>query len=265
MNFEVLGRGDAAETVLLSSGLGGLGGYWQPQIAALSASFRVILYDQRGTGRNAEVLDATSISAMADDVIAVLDGSGTARMHFVGHALGGAIGLDLALRYKERLASLVLVNAWARLDPHTARCFDVRTRILRDSGVAAYVQAQPIFLHPAAWLSAHAERLAEEEVRGVAHFQGVETLLARIGALRGFDVAARLGAIDTPTLVMAARDDMLVPWTCSQALAEGIAGASLVVAETGGHASNVSDPPVFNAALLGFLMGGPGFMRGPVP
>ena len=250
IHHEVLGRHDAP-TVLLSSGLGGLGAYWKPQLAALTGRYRVILYDQAGTGRSkATLADPYSISAMADDVAAIL---GNTPCHFIGHALGGLVGLDLALRHPHLLTSLVLVNAWAQLDSHTQRCFAVRTAILRDSGVEAYVRAQPIFLHPAAWLSQHAARLVEEEAHGITHFQGAETLLRRIGALRAFDVVDRLGTIRTRTLVMATRDDMLVPWTCSQVLQAGIPNAEVVVSETGGHASNVTDPASFNTQLLRFL------------
>ncbi len=256
LRFGVEGPRGAARTVLLSSGLGGLASYWQPQRAALAERYRVIAYDQRGTGRNPDTLpDDYSIDLMADDVIGILDAAGCSACDFVGHALGGLVGLSLALRYPARLSSLVVVNGWAKLDPHTERCFDVRTALLRDSGPAAYVRAQPIFLHPAAWLSRHADRLAQEEAHAIAHFQGEATLLRRIGALRRFDIDAKLGSIATRTLVVATRDDILVPYTCSEQLAAALPAATLAMFDTGGHAINVTDPEPFNAALLRFLDG----------
>jgi aminoacrylate hydrolase len=253
VRYDLLGP-NAPETVLLSAGLGGLGSYWRPQIEALAARYRVIIYDHRGTGANAADLpEDYTIVAMADDVRDILDDAGVARCHFVGHALGGLVGLALSLRAPTRLASLTLVNAWAKVDAHTRRCFAVRSALLDHAGVEAYVRAQPIFLYPAAWLSRHAERMECEEVQAVAHFQGAANLRSRIGALLAFDVASHLGQIGLPTLVMAARDDVLVPFTASQTLASGIPGARLKLAAEGGHAHSVTAPAAFNAALLTFL------------
>jgi aminoacrylate hydrolase len=254
MHYEVHGSADAAETVLLSAGLGGAGAFWTPQIAALAARFRVVLYDHRGTGANAGPLPENyTITAMADDVIAILDALAIARCAFVGHALGGLVGLDLALRAPERLAKLVLVNAWARTDAQTKYCFAIRKDLLLHVGPEAYVRAQPLFLYPAPWLSQNQARLARDEAHGIAHFQGTDTLLKRIGALTAFDVTARLGDIRVPTLVAAARDDLLVPWTASTILAEGIPGARLWVTPEGGHGYTVTEPDAFNAGLIAFL------------
>ncbi len=255
MYHEVHGEALSGGTVLLSSGLGGAGSFWAPQLQALCRHCRVVTYDQRGTGRSAEPLpDPYSIAVMADDVTAILDELGIGRCHFVGHALGGLVGLDLALRRPDRIGSLVLVNAWARGDAHTTRCFDVRRDLLR-IGPEAYVRAQPLFLYPAPWMARNAERLAREHEHAVAHFQGTDTLLKRIAALLAFDVADRLGEIACPTLVAAARDDLLVPWTASETLAAGIPGARLWVTAEGGHGFTVTEPDAFNAALCGFLAG----------
>lgn len=254
MNYELRGCNDGAPTVVLSAGLGGTASYWQPQLDALASRFRVLLYDQRGTGRNREALrEGYSIAHMADDVVQLLDQAGIDRCHFMGHALGGLVGLELARRSPGRLGRLVLVNAWDRLDSHTARCFSVRERLLDAGGAEAYVQAQPIFLYPAAWLSEHADSVANEEAHGIRHFQGRDTLLKRIGALQAFDVSAELGRIQARTLVVAARDDVLVPWTASERLARVLPDARLHMLESGGHACNVTEAAAFNSAVMDFL------------
>lgn len=243
-----------ADTVLLSAGLGGAAGYWTPQIAALKARYRVIAYDQAGTGRaKRELPEDHSIEAMADEVLSILDASKTEACHFVGHALGGLVGLDIARRVPKRLKTLTVVNGWAKADDHTKRCFEARLLLLKHAGPEAYVRAQPIFLYPAIWLARNAERAKHEDAHGLAGFQGADTLRRRIGALLRFDATADLANMKLPVFVMASRDDVLVPATKSEELAAGIPGAELHMATYGGHGVNVTEPAAFNTLLLDFL------------
>jgi aminoacrylate hydrolase len=243
-----------AETVFLSSGLGGTAGYWAPQLDALKQRCRVVTYDQGGTGRTGGVLAADhSIAAMAEEALAVLDASSTAKAHFVGHALGGLVGLALAQRRPDRLHSLTVVNGWAAASAHTRRCFDMRLLLLKHEGAAAYVRAQPIFLYPADWLARKEAQVAREEAHGLSGFQGEGNLKARIAALLAFDARPTLRTLRVPTLIVASRDDVLVPSAMSEALASGIKGARLHIAPWGAHALNVTEPAAFNALLLDFL------------
>ena len=255
LHFEIReGPSADAPAVILSAGLGGSGAFWAPQIAALTELFRVVLYDHRGTGKSSRDLAApTSVEAMAADIVEVLDAAGVDRAHLVGHAAGGNAGLALALRHPERLISLTVVNGWAGPDPHIRRCFDTRLSLLKDSGAEAYVHAQPLFLYPANWISRNAQRLSEEEVHHIAGFQGAQNMRARIGALLTFDIDARLPEIETPVLVAASADDMLVPVLCSEHLAQRLSRAELEVFPWGGHAFTVTAPDAFNTRLVAFL------------
>ncbi|CAN5543720.1 pyrimidine utilization protein D [soil metagenome] len=244
----------AGPTLILSSGLGGSGGYWAPNLAALGERYRVIVYDHRGTGRSDRALGGVlTVEAMADDLRALMDGIGIASATVIGHALGGHIGLALALAAPERVTRLVAINAWAKLDPHTARCFDTRLALLRDSGARAYFHAQPLFLFPPQWISDHTDRLQAEEEEHLAHFPGAETIQRRIAAVRHFNIIERLGEIGTRTLVIAAEDDMLVPPSCSERLAEGLPDAQLARLASGGHACNVTRADHFNTWLIDWL------------
>lgn len=257
MHYDIHGlTSPDAPTILLSSGLGGSGGYWATQIPALSKRFRVITYDHRGCGKTGgSVPEVGGIAAMADDVLEIADALKLEKFHFMGHALGGLIGLDLALRRPALIESLVLINAWSKADPHSGRCFDVRIALLENAGVEAFVKAQPLFLYPAIYMAENPEKMAAEEAHALAHFQGRDNILRRIAALRAFDIDDRLGQIQTPTLVIATRDDLLVPYSRSLRLAEGLPNANLVLTVAGGHAVNVTYPQTFNSAVLDFLSG----------
>ncbi|WP_251978269.1 pyrimidine utilization protein D [Salinicola avicenniae] len=255
MHYEILGRTESeAPTMLLSAGLGGAGRFWGPQLAALEQTHRIILYDHLGTGGSPAMLpDDYTIDDMAGEALALLDQLEIEHVDFMGHALGGLVGLQMALLAPARIGRLVVVNAWSRVDVQSERCFRVRLALLEDSGVQPYLHAQPLFLYPADWLSEHHDRLLEEEAQALVHFPGKANVTARIAALRAFDIDTRLAEIASPTLVVAARDDLLVPYTRSERLAAGLPHARLALFDYGGHGLTVTVPEAFNAAVAGFL------------
>lgn len=254
--FEVIDGPEGADSVILSAGLGGSAAFWSPQMEALTGRFRVILYDHRGTGRSDRSLKPDhSVASMADDIRIVLDATETAKAHLVGHAAGGNAGLQLALDHPERLGRIVVVNGWSRQDPHVARCFAARTRLLEAFGPTAYVEAQALFLFPPEWISENDALLKTQEAHHIAHFPRNDVMLARIGALLAFDIDDRLQDIPHPVLVAASADDMLVPPLLSRRLAEGLPNATLDVVPWGGHAFTATVSGAFNARLVAFLHG----------
>lgn len=250
VHYELHGD-DSQPHLILSAGLGGSSGYWTPNLAALARHFRVVAYDHRGTGHSDRTpLDTTSVAEMAADVRMLMDEMDIERAHFVGHALGAMIGLELAAA-TGRIDRLVAANGWKTLDPHTRRCFATRRALLRGSGPEAYLRAQPLFLYPPDWISAQDAALEDELARHLAAFPHPATVEARLAAVQSW--ALRPIGGDCAVLVIGARDDFLVPVAQSRALAEAIPGAAYAELDRGGHACNVADPESFNRIVLDFL------------
>lgn len=245
-----------APFVLLSSGLGGSAAYWTPNLEALTERFRVITYDHRGTGRSDRALpESVTVDDFADDMLTVLDAAGSACAHVVGHAAGGVAALALALKAPERVFRLVIVNGWSKPDPHFLRCFEARLTLLRKAGPEAYLRAQPIFLYPANWISENSAKLDAELPHQLADFPGAATIEKRVAALASFDIDDRLAEIKAPTLVVTARDDMLVPPLAGDWLAAGLFRASIQEFPSGGHACNLVDTHRFNITIPAWLAG----------
>lgn len=243
-----------APVLVLIAGLGGAGGYWLPQRAALEPRYQLVVYDQRGTGNNPATLpEDYSMADMARELHDALLAHGITRFGVMGHALGGHIGMQLALDYPQAVTTLVIINGWLRLNPHTRRCFAVRERLLRECGAAAYLEAQPLFLYPADWMAANQPRLEAEEALHNAHFQGAENLQRRLAALKAADFSQTAQAIAQPTLLICARDDLLVPWNCSAALHDALPDSRLEVLPWGAHACNVTASGPFNELVKTFL------------
>lgn len=78
-------------------------------------------------------------------------------------------------------------------------------------------------------------------------------MLRRIGAALTFDMEAWVSEIDVPTLVVAARDDVLVPSACSVRLAAKLPQGRLALLAYGRHACNITQATEFNALTVAFL------------
>lgn len=245
--YEVHGHGTP---VVLSAGMGGSGSFWAPQLDALASRHQVVLYDHVGTGRSAA--GSRSIAGMADDVACVLDHAGIDAAHVVGHAIGGIVGIELALRHPIRLRSLVVVNGWGRADPFLRRCFEIRKALLNQSGPQAYVRAQPLFLYPPQWISENIAHLDAEEEKILKHFPSVATMNQRIDMFLAFEGGRRLAEINVPTLLSSAKDDALVPAYLTRELAAAIPDARVHEVDWGAHAFSVVTPRIFNDTLLDF-------------
>lgn len=250
--YEIHGAANAAP-LILSSGLGGSASYWAPNLPALAEHFRVVTYDHRGTGRSDRLLpETTSVQDMANDVTQLMDALGIARAHFIGHALGGAIGVETALR-TGRIDRLVVINGWRTLSPHTRRCFAARLALLHGAGERAFLEAQPLFLYPPDWIAAHDAELTADLGHHLTTFPGVATTAKRIAAVQAYTPdPAGLAALDN-LLAIATRDDFLVPFDTALDLAAPVRHADVATFDWGGHACNVTDPGAFDRLVLEFL------------
>jgi len=79
---------------------------WDAQLPILARHHTVIVADSRGQGRSTRTTEPLTYGLMADDYVALLDFLHIDKVDLVGWSDGGIIGLDIAMRYPERLKSL---------------------------------------------------------------------------------------------------------------------------------------------------------------
>ena len=248
--YEVHGVGPP---LITAAGLGGVGAFWNPQIADFAPHFQVVLHDHRGTGGSSRDRITYSVVQMARDVLDLADGLGIERFHFMGHSTGAAIGQELALRHSDRLLTAVLASGWARCAPWFSRCFETRATLLKTAGPEAYVRAQGLFIFPPWWVDVNDAQLAAMEQAQLAHFPPAEIVLSRIAAITSYGPGEELAAVRTPSFVVCADDDHLTPPHLSVDMHQLIPGSELAILPTGGHFNTITRPDDYNAAVLGWL------------
>jgi len=123
--YEIHGKG---EPVFLAPGLGGAGSYWSPNVAEFGKYFKVIIHDHRGTSQSTHSKIRYSVEQMTDDMIKLMDALKFEKIHLVGHSTGGAMGQVAAIKYPDRLLSLVIYASWTKATPFMRRCLEMPKR-----------------------------------------------------------------------------------------------------------------------------------------
>lgn len=255
--YEVRGQA-SAPTVVFCEGLGYGRWMWQWQADALADEYRVVLWDNRGTGESTVPDPPYSIEAMAGDLEAVLDATDTTAAHVVGASMGGMVALQYALAY-DRAASLTLVctspggdDAVPTPDETMARMFDVpegateREAIRHKMAPAVtdgFMDANPDLI----------ESIIDARVDSDAPPVARE---AQAGAVAAFDVADRLDDVAVPTLVMHGTADRVLPVENSELLLDGIDDADAMIVEGGSHLFFIEEADRVNERLSAFLTDG---------
>ena len=240
-----------APVVVLSNSLGTNLAMWEPQVAALTRSFRVLRYDTRGHGATVVRSGDYAIEALGGDVVHLLDALAIPRAHFCGISMGGATGMWLALHAPERIGRLVLADTATKFG--TPERWNARIDAVTRGGMAAIVDGVIEI-----WFTADfraRDPAAVARVRDMLLASPVEGYLAACRALRGIDLTAEVGRITRPTLVIAGSADTSTTSAQGRAIADAIPGARFVELPAA-HISNVEAADRFNAELLGFLAAG---------
>jgi aminoacrylate hydrolase len=249
--WEKQGDGPA---LILGAGLGGVGGYWTPNMTALTAHFTVYRFDQRGTGRSCRT-SVDSIEQLSADLIAVMDDAGLDRAMYLGHSTGGAIGVATALDYPGRLSAMMIYASTTCGDDYRRKVLGLRSMLFGGLGVEAYAQFSVLLLYPPYWINTHPEEVAKIEALAPHQLGSAEIQQSRFEAILNFDRRRELSRIAIPTLVVCADDDILTPKYFSEEYVQLISGARAHWETRGGHALSRTEPEIFNAIAIDFFKG----------
>jgi pimeloyl-ACP methyl ester carboxylesterase len=241
--FYTLFQGDVRgkRNLVLVHGAGGSHLDWPAPLRRLREA-NVYALDLPGHG-SSEGAGRSSIAAYRDFLFAFLDALDLERAVVVGHSMGGAIALDFALSYPNRLAGLILVGTGARLRVLPA----ILTGILTDFEATVDLVLGYAF-GPSA--SEQLKRLGRQRLLKTPP----EVLHGDYIACDAFDVMERLGEVRCPTLVICGTADRLTPPKYSIYLRDHIPGAELVLVDAAGHMVMLEKPEVVAKAVSKFIL-----------
>ena len=257
LEFERRGQGPA---VMVLHGFAGSGSSMDDVALALARDFEVIAPDLPGHGRSIGADDGPvhGFDDCLDRLAATLEHAGHARAHWLGYSMGARLALAFALRFPERVASLLLIGGRAGIEDAAERAARRRAdeslagRIESD-GIEAFVDewlAQPLF--------ASQRRLGREFVAAQRRQRLCNDARALAASLRGLGPGAQpplfddLARLDVPVLLVAgALDRTFVAH--ARDLERRLPDAAVCEIADSGHAVHLEQPAAFIGLAREFL------------
>jgi 3-oxoadipate enol-lactonase len=245
--------------VLLVQGAGIVGEGWRPQFDELRDRFTVITLDNRGIGASTLPAEPLTIERMAADALAITEALDIPRFHLAGHSMGGLIAQEVALRARDRVASLAFfctfAHGWqaARLTPAmllTALRMRIGPRPMRRRAFTELVM-------PASYLQQVDRAELAEHLRALFGYDLAEQpsiAIKQVRAMSRYDAGERLASLGgIPTLVVSATEDRIARPGFGRELAALIPGARYVEISDAGHAVTIQCAGRINQLLVDHL------------
>ena len=249
--FQLAGAG---EPVVLLHGLGASSADWEYQVPELSKRFQVIVPDFRGHGAS-DRAGEYGVERFAADTWQLLDRLKVRAPVLVGHSMGGAVAMQMALDRPGAVPKLVLANTLPSFRTDTAaKRLMLWTRLLLMSvlGPRRLGQIMTRRLYPRADQAALRAKVARRNARNDRN-----VYLATIRALTTWSVREQLARLDMPVLVLVSEHDYFGGVDTDRFVA-ALPDARLRRFAGARHGLPLEMPEAFNRAVLDFLQPGPG-------
>jgi 3-oxoadipate enol-lactonase len=224
---------------------------WDPQIAALKGSTRILAYDTRGHGASEAPKGAYTLEMLADDLKALLEALDVKSPHYCGLSMGGMIGQTFALKYPGVFRTLMLADTTSRYPAEAWPLWQERIKLAEEKGMAPLVQ--PTLER---WFTEPFRTSNPDAVAAIAQLIAATPVAGYAGcchAIPKINLTARLKEIKAPMLVICGDQDPGTPPAMSREIHDNAPGSKLAMIAQAAHLSNLENPAAFTQAMRDFL------------
>lgn len=251
---EVHGKGEA---LVLIMGLGADISAWFRLIPVLSQEYQVIAFDNRGAGQSDKPDIPYATEMMADDLVGLLETIGIDTAHIFGVSMGGTIAQHFALRYRNKVTSLIL-GCTTCGGPHSVSLDEEAASFLSPERLQTLSVEERIremfpFLYSREFIDKNPDFIEERVAVLIEHPPHPIGYARQSQALMNHDTYQHLPEIKAPTLVITGDADRLIPVENSRILATRIPRAELVILEKMGHGFFTEAGDETSKILLDFI------------
>ncbi|MFX0019039.1 MAG: alpha/beta fold hydrolase [Promethearchaeota archaeon] len=232
--------------------------YWwdRPMIEELSKHFKTVIFDNRGVGRSDDLDEDISIEMMATDALGLMDALSINQAHILGHSLGGMVAQELAIKFPERIKKLVLCSTscgGSKAEIPSIETQKLLTKLSIRKHTRDLTEEGMTHIFTKTFLDENSEFM-EKKVDDILIIPtGPTTFKAQMAAWMRYNSCRKLKNINIPTLILHGKQDILVPPSNAELLAEKMPGAEIIYFDSNAHIIHTEEPDKFIKTLLKFL------------
>lgn len=206
---------------------------WYPLKEAMGDRYRLIWFDNQGTGQSG-ARSRTTVEAMTADALAVLDAAGVDSAHVYGVSMGGGICLEFGIRYPQRARSLILGCTMAKTPDIPPRPKWLISLIYRLSPLLKGLASKKF--KSGYGDAAPDDRIARDQKVLARDPFSMTGVIAQSHAIIDYSVTPEeVAAVQVPALVLHGTQDLAVPYEQGVKLSEMLPNARLVTFQDIGH------------------------------
>jgi 3-oxoadipate enol-lactonase len=237
--------------VVLIHSLATHGGAWDNHAAWLCKEHTVLQYDVSGHGASPLSCITPSLDSFALELDELLQMLRVNKAHIVGVSMGGMVAQHYAIKYTQRVRSLILVATTGMNTPADRSAWMTRIATAQNSGMNALVDE---FLNR--WFTknflASKNPILEDVTNWIANTR-VDGFIAAVNAISELDTLGSLRKLTIPSLVIAGENDLATPPAVVKSVADAIDGSKYVVIPKAAHWVPLEQPERFKYELEKFL------------
>lgn len=253
VNYGLMGE-DGQEVIVFINGLTQTNTLWTTHQERLSKQgYRVLTYDTLGQGQSSKPVLGIRMDDHAELLVKLLDALEIKQCHLCGISFGGVVAMHVAMRYPERVKSLVPMSTFAEMPGQLEQLGRGFHMAITQAGFPL-IQTLLLPMNVSSnWIEQVRNTLPESMRRGYLYNDpyAIQNLMESYVNFQPF--AGDLVKITCPTLILNGEFDYLTPRLCHETLRQNIQSSRLMIVPRAFHAFTLEYPELTVRIIEAFV------------
>jgi pimeloyl-ACP methyl ester carboxylesterase len=229
---------------------------WMDFIPQLADKFKLILFDFRDQGRSSKLAEEYDVDIHVDDTLALLDELKIDKVNMVGPSYGGEVAIKFALKYQNRLKTLILPNTLSWIPNQLKAIGEGWEEAAQLYDGARFFKLAIPWIYSRHFYQTSLEWLTQRQqlFKAMLTKEWFDSFVRLSRSTRNYYISPeQLQTIKVPTLLIGSDEDTVTPIDVMAVMHENIKGCEFVIMYKSGHGAFLERLHEFVTVICGFV------------